>query len=55
MIYLDKPMKNDPFIDQLNKVQLIDKITALAFVLGILVGIVIASFLHKFIVHPLGW
>lgn len=55
MIYLDKPMIKDPIIDQLNKVQLIDKITALAFVLGILIGIVIASFLHRYVVHPLGW
>lgn len=46
---------DDPLIKELNKIPLIDYITATAFVIGILVGIFIASFLHKYIVHPFGW
>jgi len=34
---------------------LIDKVTALAFVLGVIVGIIVASYLHEYIVHPLWW
>lgn len=33
----------------------LDHSIALAFMAGIVIGIVLASFLHKFIVHPLGW
>lgn len=32
-----------------------NKVIALAFVIGVIIGIVAASILHKFIVHPLGW
>lgn len=39
----------------LKKIEESNKLIALAFVIGVCVGIVGASFLHKFIVHPLGW
>lgn len=54
MIYLDMKKEKD-LIDDLNKVGLIDKITALAFVFGVITGIVLASLLHRYIVHPLGY
>lgn len=38
-----------------NKPTLIDSTTGLAFMFGIFVGIILASLLHKYIVHPLGW
>lgn len=41
--------------DKVQDIHLVDRITALAFVIGILVGIIIASFLHKYIAHPLGF
>ena len=42
-------------IQEINQVQLLDKITCLAFVIGFVGGILVASLLHKYIVHPLGW
>lgn len=48
--------KEDPLIKELNKqLSNTNKYFALMFILGFLFGIVTASFLHKFIVHPLGW
>ena len=38
-----------------NTGHLIDKVTALAFVLGVITGIIIASYFHNYIVHPLGY
>ena len=48
---------NDPRIEELNpnlKHEFI-RLAAVSFLGGILIGIVIASFLHKYIVHPFGW
>lgn len=47
--------KEDPMIKELNAVDNVNKIIALSFVIGIIFGIIIASFLHKYIVHPFGW
>jgi hypothetical protein len=52
--------KADPLIKQLNHLDNETKrtiYTALygGMVLGFLLGIVVASYLHKYIVHPLGW
>lgn len=33
----------------------LDSTIKFAFILGIIVGIILASFLHKYIVHPFGW
>jgi len=35
--------------------RLVDKVTGFAFCLGLVAGIILASFLHKYIVHPLGF
>lgn len=40
---------------KVNSVRETDHAMALAFILGTIFGIILASFLHKFIVHPLGW
>lgn len=43
-------------IDELvSNSSLLDKVTALSFLLGMITGIILASLLHKYIVHPLGF
>ena len=46
--------KNDPLVEWLNKKE-IKSFFLLAFMGGLFTGIIVASFLHKYIVHPLGW
>jgi len=46
--------KNDPLVEWLNKKEM-SSFFALAFVGGVITGIIVASFLHKYIVHALGW
>lgn len=41
--------------NELKDVHLVDKITALAFAIGALFGMFVASLIHKYFVHPLGW
>ena len=45
----------DAFDNNAETGHLIDRVTALAFVLGFIIGIITASYLHEYIVHPLGW
>ena len=45
--------KNDASIEELNKSTQIDYITALGFLFGIVLGIVIGSGIHDWLYHPL--
>jgi hypothetical protein len=58
IILANMDYKNDPLIDSLNKrneKELIYVAVSAGLIIGFLIGIVVSSLLHKFIVHPLGW
>jgi hypothetical protein len=53
MIIMEFP--DDPIIKEMNNEKEVNGAIALSFVIGVIFGIILASLLHKFIVHPFGF
>jgi hypothetical protein len=49
--------QNDPLLKHINKqnIESIKIALALGAIVGFLIGLVVSSYLHKYIVHPLGY